>query len=151
MTMTMPPPMPDAACAEVDPDIFYPTHGGNGSDSAAKAVCRGCPELVACRAWAIPREPYGIWGGLTADERGRYRRARGIALVTRVSLGPESVVERGVRDRTAPARGRKSALADARRDKAREFAEAGLTARETAAAMGLPLRTVQGYRTAVAA
>ena len=39
-------------------------------DAAAKAVCASCPVLAQCRAHALEvREPYGVWGGLTEDER----------------------------------------------------------------------------------
>jgi WhiB family redox-sensing transcriptional regulator len=37
---------------------------------AAKAVCKGCPVIENCLRWAITaREPYGVWGGLSAEER----------------------------------------------------------------------------------
>ena len=39
-------------------------------DSAAKQVCEVCPVLAQCRAHALQvREPYGVWGGMTEDER----------------------------------------------------------------------------------
>jgi hypothetical protein len=46
--------------------------------AAAKAVCETCPALSACREWAIAQEPplYGIWGGLTENERRQVRRSR---------------------------------------------------------------------------
>jgi WhiB family redox-sensing transcriptional regulator len=37
---------------------------------AAKAVCATCPVIAQCRAHAIAvQEPYGIWGGLSEEER----------------------------------------------------------------------------------
>lgn len=64
-----------AACAGMDPDIFYPTRGGNVS--AAKAVCRRCPVIISCREWAITnREKFGVWGGLGERQRAELRRAR---------------------------------------------------------------------------
>lgn len=42
-----------------------------GTDAAAcRAVCRGCPVRAQCLAQAMEnREPCGIWGGLTVQER----------------------------------------------------------------------------------
>ena len=37
---------------------------------AAKTVCAGCPVRLKCADCAIrAREPYGVWGGLTEEER----------------------------------------------------------------------------------
>lgn len=62
-----------AACRDEDPELFYPV-GSTGPAllqiAEAKAVCRRCPVLDECRAWALAnREPYGVWGGLSEDER----------------------------------------------------------------------------------
>jgi WhiB family redox-sensing transcriptional regulator len=41
----------------------------------AKAVCAECPALAACRAYAFDAgETFGIWGGLTEDERAPAKR-----------------------------------------------------------------------------
>jgi len=42
--------------------------------AAARAICRTCPVIQACRSFAIPREEFGVWGGLTANQRLRIRR-----------------------------------------------------------------------------
>ena len=64
----------DALCAETDPEMFMPLKGG--STVAAKRVCGECPVRVACLDFAVvTRQPEGIWGGLTASERARMRRA----------------------------------------------------------------------------
>lgn len=63
------------SCRTSDPDIFFHPEGERGAarrkrDEAAKAVCRRCPVLHRCRAHALAvREPYGVWGALTEDER----------------------------------------------------------------------------------
>ena len=63
------------ACREVSPDVFFHPEGERGPSRArriqrAKAVCGTCPVLLTCREHALRvREPYGIWGGLTEDER----------------------------------------------------------------------------------
>lgn len=36
----------------------------------AKSVCAACPVVQSCLRWALAaREPYGIWGGMSAEER----------------------------------------------------------------------------------
>lgn len=39
-------------------------------DTVAKTLCQRCPVLQQCRTHALTvREPYGVWGGLSAEER----------------------------------------------------------------------------------
>jgi len=67
----------DGACRSESPDVFFHPEGERGParrnrDSAAKAVCLGCPVLESCRQHALQvREPYGVWGAMTEDERER--------------------------------------------------------------------------------
>jgi WhiB family transcriptional regulator, redox-sensing transcriptional regulator len=65
----------DGACRTADPRTFFHPEGERGParrdrDAAAQAVCAGCPVLQECRRHALTvREPYGVWGGLTEDDR----------------------------------------------------------------------------------
>lgn len=62
------------ACAETDPEAFFPEPGGAGLIDAAQArkVCARCEIQPACRQWALDNaEPHGIWGGLTERQRRR--------------------------------------------------------------------------------
>ena len=65
----------NAACREADTRIFFHPPGERGAvhearDEAAKVVCARCPVREACLQFALAaNEPYGVWGGLTADER----------------------------------------------------------------------------------
>ena len=60
-----------AACTTADPDLFFPEDGDTFSERRAKMLCAGCPVQAACLAGALARgEEYGIFGGLTAEERG---------------------------------------------------------------------------------
>lgn len=43
---------------------------------AAKAVCAQCPVRVRCLESAL-HEKYGVWGGLTAEERAELLKKRG--------------------------------------------------------------------------
>jgi len=68
-----------AACIGEDPEIFFPLSdvAAPGAEaSLARAVCRRCAVLVACRDWALEHgEDDGIWGATTAAQRRAIRRA----------------------------------------------------------------------------
>lgn len=65
----------EAACRNKDETLFFHPPGERGPtrrrrDAAAKAICGTCPAIGRCREQALRvREPYGVWGGLTEDER----------------------------------------------------------------------------------
>jgi WhiB family redox-sensing transcriptional regulator len=65
----------DAACRGLDTASFYHPENERGPSRArretqAKAVCATCPVIENCLRWALTaREPYGVWGGLSAEER----------------------------------------------------------------------------------
>lgn len=64
-----------AACRGMDSEVFFHPDGQRGSaraqrEQAAKQICASCPVMQQCREHALKvREPYGVWGGLTEDER----------------------------------------------------------------------------------
>ena len=63
------------ACRALPTEMFFHPDGERGPrrkarEMAAKAVCATCPVIAQCRAHAIAvQEPYGIWGGLSEEER----------------------------------------------------------------------------------
>jgi WhiB family transcriptional regulator, redox-sensing transcriptional regulator len=63
------------ACQELPTEMFFHPDGERGPrranrEAAAKAVCATCPVIAACRKHALAvQEPYGIWGGLSEDDR----------------------------------------------------------------------------------
>lgn len=63
------------ACRQAEPSIFFHPEGERGTArrrraEAAKAVCADCPVIQQCRDHALRvREPYGVWGGLSEDDR----------------------------------------------------------------------------------
>lgn len=72
-----------AACRHQDAGLFFHPSGERGEahdsrEQAAKRVCDRCPVRAECLAHSLRvREPYGVWGGLTEDERaGLLRSAR---------------------------------------------------------------------------
>jgi WhiB family redox-sensing transcriptional regulator len=64
-----------ASCRGLDTATFYHPENERGPsrvrrEMRAKAVCAGCPVVESCLRWALQaREPYGVWGGLSVDER----------------------------------------------------------------------------------
>jgi len=69
----------NAACASVDPDLFFPvgvTGPAVGQIAAAKAVCADCAAQSRCLEFAIAtNQEYGVWGGTSEEERRILRRA----------------------------------------------------------------------------
>ena len=77
MTKALTPPAwtAQALCAQVDPELFFPPIGANGT--AAKRVCMKCPVRIECLQEALERdEEYGIFGGLSRKQRAKLRRGR---------------------------------------------------------------------------
>lgn len=76
-----------AACADEDPDLFFPvgTSGPALRDiAAAKRVCSRCPAISQCLSWALSSgRTAGVWGGLCEEERAELLRVSGAADVPR--------------------------------------------------------------------
>ena len=76
------------ACRDLDPEAFFHPDGERGPrrrnrENAAKAVCATCPVIAACRAHALAvQEPYGIWGGLSEDDRAVILERQGVTPLT---------------------------------------------------------------------
>lgn len=64
-----------AACRNMDTDRFFHPPGERQRRRAqriveAKDICAVCPVMLACRDHALSAmEPYGIWGGLSEEDR----------------------------------------------------------------------------------
>jgi WhiB family redox-sensing transcriptional regulator len=62
------------ACRGADPVLFFPERKGPSRQQVAQArvICGRCPLLAECRDYALSMSTavlYGVWGGLTHDER----------------------------------------------------------------------------------
>lgn len=73
-------------CQGVDPELFFLEFNlrdgaKRKKEQEAKAVCKGCPVIAKClnHALTVPEE-YGVWGGMSADERHYYQRRRSARL-----------------------------------------------------------------------
>jgi WhiB family redox-sensing transcriptional regulator len=71
-------------CRGLDSEIFFHPDGERGRARAARAhqakrICRECPVQAECREYALAvGEPYGVWGGMTEEERRACERTGGI-------------------------------------------------------------------------
>jgi WhiB family redox-sensing transcriptional regulator len=62
-----------ASCFGIDPDIFFPVTEDDAGP--ALAFCGVCRIREECLAWALKNgERYGVWGGLTEQQRRRLMR-----------------------------------------------------------------------------
>ncbi len=72
----------DAACRDVDGAIFFHPDNERGEPreervAAAKRICQVCPVRAQCSSYALESgERYGVWGGMTEEERKATRRRR---------------------------------------------------------------------------
>ena len=92
----------DAACRDFPTDLFFPIgHGprAQAQASQAKAICAQCPVRADCLEYSIvTNAQFGVFGGLTEDERRRLRRLLGaqvrfgtLPLEGQVREGPASL------------------------------------------------------------
>jgi WhiB family redox-sensing transcriptional regulator len=62
-----------AACYGLDPDVFFPV--SEEEAGPALAYCSACHIREMCLSWALKNgERYGVWGGLTEQQRRRLVR-----------------------------------------------------------------------------
>jgi WhiB family transcriptional regulator, redox-sensing transcriptional regulator len=80
-------------CRGLDPSLFFHPENERGSArrrrvAGAKDVCAGCPVRAQCRRHALAvHEPYGIWGGLSEEEREEIRAREKAVSRRRPDLG----------------------------------------------------------------
>jgi WhiB family transcriptional regulator, redox-sensing transcriptional regulator len=65
-----------AACQDSDAELFFDEDNARGPflerrQRAAKQICARCPVIESCLSWSLlASEKHGVWGGMTASERG---------------------------------------------------------------------------------
>ena len=74
----------DGACRSVDPESFFLEYNERGVSKKKKelkavALCNTCPVKDQCleHALKVP-EMYGVWGGMTEEQRRIILRKRGV-------------------------------------------------------------------------
>lgn len=89
-----------ALCRGLGAELFFPV-GEVGPDALAqaengKAVCRRCPVREPCLDFSlVTNQGFGVWGGLTAEERRFLRRTRRIRGQGRVGAQPGGSAQNG--------------------------------------------------------
>jgi len=84
-----------ARCAGEPTEIFYELNQEN--EIKAKALCSECPIVGRCLTWAVmTKEPFGIWGGKTPQQRGTIRGSilrapNNRALIIQAALAPKKI------------------------------------------------------------
>jgi hypothetical protein len=75
----------EAACREVDPEIFFPQKADE--EAPARRICRHCPVALACLkdALAQPGDVDGIWGNTNKRQRKRLRAGKPAKRATKAS------------------------------------------------------------------
>jgi WhiB family redox-sensing transcriptional regulator len=73
-------------CRGKDSSLFFHPEGERGAaraarEQSAKEICLNCPVQKQCCEHALRvREPYGVWGGMTEEEReAHYQRQKALA------------------------------------------------------------------------
>jgi WhiB family redox-sensing transcriptional regulator len=62
-----------AACFGIDPDTFFPVTEEEAGP--ALTYCGSCRIREECLSWALKNgERYGVWGGMTEQQRRRIQR-----------------------------------------------------------------------------
>lgn len=68
-----------AACKGLATELFYPERGDSAGIQAARDVCATCSVVPECLATSLVSgevaERFGIYGGMTAIGRSRFRKA----------------------------------------------------------------------------
>ncbi|MEC3995065.1 WhiB family transcriptional regulator [Actinacidiphila sp. DG2A-62] len=87
-----------AACADEDPELFFPEHSGGQQARDAKAVCATCPVEAECRAWAMQvGVEYGVWGGTSAADR-RHQGVKPVRMERQVKpCGTQAAYDRHIK------------------------------------------------------
>lgn len=79
----------DGACLSEPVSLFFPD-GEKGRNAVqaeqAKAVCARCPVLYECLKAALDGNEYGIWGGMTEQERRNLKNKTSVAQYATVDM-----------------------------------------------------------------
>ena len=63
----------DEPCRSMPVELYYPDNGA--PHKTVINMCMSCEIVDACRTWGLHHESFGLWGGLTEQDR-RSLRAR---------------------------------------------------------------------------
>ena len=76
-------PWERASCVGTDPEAFFPSVGEDRVSEqvihVVRRICGSCEIQAECYSYGL-REPFGIWGGVTAKHRQSERRRMGLTV-----------------------------------------------------------------------
>ncbi|MET9528138.1 WhiB family transcriptional regulator [Streptomyces coeruleorubidus] len=83
--------MTESPCSRIDPEVMFPHPSDvSGIEFAKQQVCGACHVRAECLEWALnqfSRSDYGIFGGLTEDERKELVKSRQLGKAERLNYG----------------------------------------------------------------
>jgi len=82
------------ACLDAESELFFPASEQPEFAAPAIALCRRCPFLHECLAYALTHDVQGIWGGTTTPQRDRIRTEHGISADRMPDLGHARYADR---------------------------------------------------------
>lgn len=123
-----------AICRDEDAELFFPV-GTSGPAllqiAEAKTVCRRCPVVSECLAWALDSgQDAGVWGGMSEDERRALKRRGARTRARRDSALAEKVLTSTRREAA---------------DIGRALLDDGLSVREVAGKLDVHIDTVRRW------
>lgn len=68
-------PWKDRAACVGRQELFFEDHKSS-TVRKAKTICADCEVLEDCKEYALKHAEFGVWGGMTANERRRVLRAQ---------------------------------------------------------------------------
>ena len=90
----------NAACRDKDPETFFPIDTSGPAllqIAEAKTICRRCPSVSQCLAWALDSgQDAGVWGGMSEDERRALKRRNARTRARTETEEPRTVAEKRV-------------------------------------------------------
>lgn len=83
-----------AACRGADGEAFFPSPADHERTEQARQICRRCPVLRACLAYALEWDVDGIWAATTKQERDALRKKHRLDVRAVVTEDRDAVAER---------------------------------------------------------
>lgn len=91
-----------AACRGLDPDVFQANRGDNKKIRRAKDICEQCPVIMECREYSFHLaetfDTYGVFGGLSRNERINHLRNIGVSVRRFGGTEPATNIGSSLRD-----------------------------------------------------
>ncbi|RSS95061.1 WhiB family transcriptional regulator [Streptomyces sp. WAC05292] len=91
--------MLDAPCSRIDPEVMFPAPSDALGLKIATTTCGRCSFQAECLNWALApasRCDYGVFGGLSEDDRRALVKERKLGTADRSYYGPRPRADRRI-------------------------------------------------------